>query len=65
MPAAIVLEVLRPFCFLCSQALLVVEPLVGRIPSPYGEIFTRPGQLDHLLELLERQGPPTDDAEGG
>jgi len=64
LPAAMLVQVIQPFGFLCSQALLLLEPLVGPAARRYGDIVARPDRLGRLLELLETPRPPADDAEG-
>ena len=67
-PAIVLLELLRPFTFVGSQALLLIQPLLG--PSAtvstrrYAELLEHPRHLDRLLGELEgqRHAAPT---EGG
>jgi hypothetical protein len=58
-PAILFLELLKPFSFLGSQALLLVEPLLGspmgRATRRWASLFEDCDNVDRLLGALEEQ----------
>lgn len=58
-PAILFLELLKPFSFLGSQALLLVEPLLGpsagRATRRWASLLEDCRNVDRLLEALEDQ----------
>ncbi len=59
-PAVFVLELVRPFAFLCGQALRVSAPLLDSVtrqaPSRYAQLLEEPGNVETLIGLLENSG---------
>lgn len=58
-PAILFLELLKPFSFLGSQALLLVEPLLGastgRATRMWAGLLEDPDNVDRLLGALDEQ----------
>ena len=58
-PAIIGLELLKPFCFVGSQILLVLEPLldplIGELGRDYARLLEDRANVERLLEALESQ----------
>ena len=58
-PAIVGLELLKPFCFVGSQILLVLEPLLdpwmGKSGRDYARLLEDRANVERLLEALESQ----------
>jgi len=56
-PALVLLEIIRPMRFLCSQGFLLLEPLVGPFSrdreSTFGHVLADERSLDKLVSLVQ------------
>lgn len=60
LPAAIVLQIARPFGFLCGHVALLLEPLVGSAAGRCASILSDAHRVDALLNLLDAHIRGTD-----
>lgn len=65
LPVTVLLRVIRPLGFVCSQALLALEPLVGPAAGRYSQVLADDRALDELISLLNRSPQDEGDAKGG
>jgi hypothetical protein len=70
LPALLLLEIARPFSFLLSQGLLLLQPLLGYLLeepliADYAELLADRGNMDRLVTRLEETHSHTANGGGG
>jgi len=67
-PAVLLLELLKPLSFVCSQALLMIDPLVSPLAGGWGRrwawLLEDRQRIDGLIETLAAPRPPVLPSEG-
>ena len=52
-PAILFLELTKPLALLGSQALLVLQPLLGGVLDEWADLLEDPATIDQILDRLE------------